>query len=169
MKLFTVSLVPSSSRHLVHRHAVRLVIEQEGRYLMVCSRYGDAKFPGGGQNANESDLETAYRELLEETGYMLDTCSLVPIGEVDEFRPGMEKDTTLAMISSYYHATIKPNPPQRQHLEGYEIDYRYEVKWLSLTDAYQMNEKAYRLYKDQVPWCVREMRLIDYLRMRKEI
>ena len=52
----------------IERTAVRGVIFREGQLLMIQSSFGEVKFPGGGQEAGESDLDTLLREVLEETG-----------------------------------------------------------------------------------------------------
>ncbi len=164
MPLFTVDLLSKLTSQTVHRRAVRVVIEREGHYLMVTSRFGDAKFPGGGQDQHETDWDTAKRELQEETGYSLDHSYFQLIGEVIERRPGVEIDTSLVMTSVYYSTRLASTSAQTTALEGYEIEYQYRPVWCTLEQAYAMNEIAYQRFPSDVPWCIREMKLIDYLR-----
>ena len=51
------------------RTAVRAIIYKDGKLVMVKSeKFGEYKFPGGGKDDGESDLETLVRETKEETG-----------------------------------------------------------------------------------------------------
>ena len=53
------------------RHAVRAIIIQDNKILMVHTNKGDYKFPGGGIKKAESHEEALRREVIEETGLML--------------------------------------------------------------------------------------------------
>ncbi len=48
------------------RTAVRGIIVQKGKLLLVTNKFGDYKFPGGGVEENESLEDTLSREILEE-------------------------------------------------------------------------------------------------------
>ena len=50
------------------RVAVRGIIERDGKYLIIHSKYGDYKFPGGGMEQGEPLEQTLEREIKEETG-----------------------------------------------------------------------------------------------------
>ena len=53
----------------IRRTAVRGIIYDRDRLLMVQTRLGDYKFPGGGVQENETHEEALKREIAEETGY----------------------------------------------------------------------------------------------------
>ena len=53
------------------RTAVRGIIQKDKKYLLIYSKYGDHKFPGGGLKQGESLEETLLREVQEETGYIV--------------------------------------------------------------------------------------------------
>lgn len=40
------------------RTAVRGIVEKDGKFLIIHSKYGDYKFPGGGMEGNETHEET---------------------------------------------------------------------------------------------------------------
>lgn len=69
----------------IHRHAVRAVILDEDRILMVQSNKGDYKFPGGGIEKGESPEEALVREVLEETGYRVLQVYIIPTGNIHVF------------------------------------------------------------------------------------
>ena len=52
------------------RIAVRAIIFNHDKLLMVKNKYGDVKFPGGGINPFETTEEALRREVKEETGYI---------------------------------------------------------------------------------------------------
>src|SRR5574344_2040560 len=59
---------------IFHRTAVRGVISRKNtsgqiELLMIHGKYGDYKFPGGGQEQNETNIDTLCREVKEETGF----------------------------------------------------------------------------------------------------
>lgn len=54
---------------LFFRTAVRGIIRRDGKYLLIHSKYGDYKFPGGGMEEGENQIDTLIREIKEETGF----------------------------------------------------------------------------------------------------
>ena len=52
-----------------HRESARAVIAENGRILLLRTRKGDYKFPGGAIKPGESREEALLREVAEETGY----------------------------------------------------------------------------------------------------
>ena len=53
------------------RTAVRGIIQKDKKYLLIYSKYGDHKFPGGGLKQGESLEDTLLCEVQEETGYIV--------------------------------------------------------------------------------------------------
>ena len=66
----------------IRRTAVRGIIFDRGKLLLIRASAGEVKFPGGGQEDGETDLETLARETLEETGYHILPESARAFGEV---------------------------------------------------------------------------------------
>ncbi|WP_345240314.1 NUDIX domain-containing protein [Pontibacillus salipaludis] len=131
-------------RHLPirHRKAVRGVIWDAGKILLVYTNQGIYTFPGGGVEAGESDEEGVIREVAEETGYV--NCLVhEKIGEVvesntDHKNPGM----VFEMISHYYNCELKNNDQIPLQLEGYERAEEYDPRWVTLEEAIEQNEAA---------------------------
>ncbi|WP_372869265.1 NUDIX domain-containing protein, partial [Planomicrobium okeanokoites] len=58
------------SDNIIHRTAVRAIIIENEKILMVRSDLGYCKFPGGGVEKGEGLTEALIREITEETGYI---------------------------------------------------------------------------------------------------
>ena len=66
------------------RVAARGIIRANNNYLMIYSKYGDYKFPGGGLNQGETGEDALFREVQEETGYRVKIASVQYAGIVHE-------------------------------------------------------------------------------------
>ena len=72
----------SEKKHLPYRLGVGLVIFQSDKKIFTGRRLDNTsawQMPQGGMDENEVPLETAYREMFEETGISKDKVSLVGI------------------------------------------------------------------------------------------
>lgn len=89
----------------------RLVLVRQYRYLN--GKYG-VEFPGGGINKDESVLDAANREFLEEAGYKTD--NLIKIGT---FEPcvGLVKDTSHIFIANELTVVQEPKSAGMEHTE----------------------------------------------------
>jgi 8-oxo-dGTP pyrophosphatase MutT (NUDIX family) len=134
------------------RTAARGVVESEGKYLVIYSRYGDYKFPGGGREVDETLEDTLIREVREETGYLVIRESIKEYIKVQEKRKG-EMDDILEMDSIYFLCDVETNIGERD-LDEYEEEYDYQVEWLPLEESIRRNE-AVEDYAN-IPWIVRE-------------
>lgn len=159
----TLHLFQGTPQSMVHRQAVRVIVQRNNTFLFVQSRrYGDVKFPGGGVEENETLVATACRECREETGYEVIPTTVHEVGEFHESRHGQTPGVCLSMVSYYFRADIDElvHPSQ---LMDYEVEYEYEVVWMTLADAIRANEIAYAHYPTHVPWCAREMEVMRAL------
>lgn len=145
------------------RTAVRAIICDGEKYLFICSRYGDVKFPGGGVEKGEQLEEALLREVQEETGYQVDRATIRKYGRVLERRKG-EYEDILEMESLYYYCEVKSEIGKR-NLDTYEEEYRYEAVWLTLQEAIEMNKKMKDL--ERCPWVTRETQVMERLREEK--
>lgn len=88
----------------------RVLLVAEGKVLLIKSWHGSGKWslPGGGINKREQPVESAVRELMEETGIALGTDQL----ELMAVEP--YKDNGLSFTCHYFigrlHQTIAPSP-----------------------------------------------------------
>lgn len=150
------------------RTAVRGIICQNGKYLVILGKQGDCKFPGGGMEQGEFLFGTLMREVLEETG-----CHINP----DSIREGFlvhektkrQQEEVLVMDSYYYFCEVAGRRDSNEAVDasGYAVDNFYEkepgtkVFWLSLADMIARNENVKDLSK--APWVVRELLIMREL------
>ena len=112
----------------IRRTAVRGIIYDRDRLLMVQTRLGDYKFPGGGVQENETHEEALKREIAEETGYT-DVTICCCFGTVFEQNiDWFEGDDYFQMRSYYYICRLNSDSRQEGKLEGYEQDGRLTVE-----------------------------------------
>lgn len=151
-------------RQKTYRKAVRAVIMKNGKLLMLQTKNGDYKFPGGGVKKEEEDTEALRREVMEETGFCLSQVGTY-LGKVlerkkDEFL----EDTTFEMESNYFLCSISGEQGV-QALEGYELDLQFTPVWISLEEAISGNEKVLEKGEDlHFRWIERETDILKELR-----
>lgn len=141
------------------RTAVRGIIQKDKKYLLIYSKYGDHKFPGGGLKQGESFEETLLREVQEETGYMVKKESIWEGILVKEKRKGDPEDS-LKMDSYYFFCDVFETIGDR-NLDDYEAEYDYKVSWMTLEEAIKNNESV-KDYEN-IPWIKRETMVMKNL------
>lgn len=134
------------------RTAVRGIVHKEGKYLIVYSKYGDYCFPGGGREKGEELIETLIREVREETGYQVLTETVQEYAVIHEKRKGKIDD--ILLMDSYYFFCDVHSEQGEQDLDEYEMDFEYQVGWLSLDEVIRRNEMVEN--HEHTPWIVRE-------------
>lgn len=141
----TISCLTNNEAQLkrIHRRAVRAVIIQNDKLLMVRSKLGYYKLPGGGVEKGESDAEALVREVAEETGYL--HCKVEEeFGLVSELRPDQKKRNTCFHMDSYHYlCTLGDGEQHVQSLVAYEAEEEYAPVWISPEVAFHANEAVY--------------------------
>ncbi|GEM_PF-244353 len=140
------------------RTASRAIISDGKKYLLITSKYGDYKFPGGGQDKGENLVDTLIREIQEETGYFIKKNSIEKYGRVRERRK--KKDNVMEMDSYYYFCKVEPEAGERS-LDAYEEAYEYQNVWVTLQEALEKNKQITDL--DACPWIIREIKVMEKL------
>lgn len=122
-----------------HRDAARAIILRDGKLAMVHSlKEGYYKFPGGGLEAGESLVDAMIRETEEEVGLRVVRESVREYGYITERRRGLYENEIFEMNSYYFLADIEENSAL-QHLDGYEAELGYVLKWVGPKRAYEAN------------------------------
>jgi len=157
---------------VVERRAAKAVLLRDGRLLMLRSRHGDLKFPGGGLDPGETPHAALIRELAEECR-ITDARVAEPLVEVVERRPAHEPGAVFEMVSLYFRiysgAGITSSPASAQDgLEAYERELMLTPQWIEVAAAWQHNcallsgwtaEETNR----RAPWLRRETRVLEEL------
>lgn len=157
---FTIDLKNYATENSVFRRtAARGIIRNGDLYLLIYSRYGDYKFPGGGVKDGESLEETLVREVQEETGFRVIGGSIKEYGTVLERRKG-EYEDVLEMDSHYYLCDVETEAGSR-NLDEYEEEYDYQIVWMTLQEAMKRNSKVSDL--ETCPWVIRDTKVMECL------
>jgi 8-oxo-dGTP pyrophosphatase MutT (NUDIX family) len=124
---------------VVRRVAVRAVAIDGDRLLLLRSRHGDYKFPGGGVDSGE-DLEAALRRELREECGVTESDVGAHLLTVVERAHAREPGAVFAMTSHYLACQVS-GPVVAQDLDGYEAELRLEPVWVRPDEALSTNEE----------------------------
>lgn len=163
----------STPGHVIERLAVKAVLMRHGKLLMLRSRHGDYKFPGGGQEAGETPEEALTRELREECGLTGARFGQTLV-QVRERRPAHEPDTVFCMLSDYVAAYLPSDAAARTidplggDLDPYEQELELTAKWVAPEIARAANTRLLEhldaaTVAADLPWLERETRVLTEL------
>ena len=145
-----------------YRLAARAVIYQNGKVLLIHSRfYDDYTFPGGGVEFGEEEYHALVRECQEEAGVIIENvrlfCKTVEKRELDE-------EAYMLQESHFYLCDIKDSCPLK--LEDYEIELGYEPVWMDIDEAIKLdNERMLALKETDYKGVLeRELRILYELK-----
>ncbi|MGG3912831.1 NUDIX hydrolase [Rossellomorea vietnamensis] len=146
-----------------YRTAVKAVIIQDGKILLMHSNRGDYKFPGGGVEEDESLSAALIREVAEETGFI--HCRVKePVGIVTQRYMDMyDEDTIFEMTSHYFHCELSDYDKIPQQLEEYESELEMTPRWITLDEAIDGNERLMDKYENN-RWIIRENYVLEELK-----
>lgn len=144
----------------ITREAVRAVILNDNKVLMIQTNKGDFKFPGGGIKQNESKEEALKREVEEESGYKVNTIGK-RIGQVIERnKDRFEKDSIFEMKSTYFLCEVS-DIIVNQQLDEYEAEQEFSAVWVKIDEAIVNNEELLTLPKEEInDWVMREIMVL---------
>lgn len=127
----------------MYRTAVRGIIFKDGKLLMIESSDGELKFPGGGMEENEDDIETLIRETLEETGFAVVPETVMEFGEIEEKRLALYENKIWHQINRYYFCKAGEKQSKCSYSEN-EKSHGFKPVWYTLDEAYRKNcERAW--------------------------
>lgn len=146
--------------------AAKVIIENSnGEILMVQEAkdhiYKSWDFPGGGFEDEESVIECAEREALEETGYTVKIEELVGIYKE---KPLKDHPETIVFV---FTATIDETKPQKENLEDDILDVEFfkpeEIRELDLREQnrYKILEKYQNSETDPLDLLIDNLSLLD--------
>lgn len=147
----------------VKRIAIRAIIRNKERYAFIQSKeYGEYKFPGGGMEQGENEIETLNREVMEETGLRILPNTIQYYGRTIERKMAQyEADSIFEQISEYYRCEVDLSYLGEQKLDEYEKKYGYQLVWRPLNTVYQEMKKIPNT--ERMPWLLRDMCIVEKL------
>ena len=165
---FSMALVRATGQkrkyHPYLRRAVRAVVQENGKYLLVYSaEEGDYKFPGGGVMAGESHADALRREVLEETGRTLKQLKTL-LGTTIELDFPKGADTSVFRMISFYYLCDLRDGESPLTLDPYENELGFTPVWVTPQQALRNNEElGFREGSDQLFWLARETAVLRAL------
>ncbi|MEU4389312.1 NUDIX domain-containing protein [Kribbella sp. NPDC023855] len=147
----------------IERTAVRGVLLRDHKLLLLASRHGDYKFPGGGVEAGETHAAALQREYVEECGLPGVEVGEV-LGETVEYLRAIEPAyEVFKMTSHYFRCSSRSDLGAAQQLEEYEAELELEPCWVTVEDALQANRAVLAGGVGVMRWLVRETRVLELL------
>jgi len=146
---------------ILTRQAVRAVIYEDNRLLMIYNKKGDYKFPGGGVELGEDHITSLAREVLEESGYIIQG-QINKLGTVIERRVDqLDRSRLFEMTSDYYSCQVGSAQVQ-QKLDAYEAALEMKPVWVTIDEAITNNKALVEMSAN--PWLERELYVLGILK-----
>jgi len=152
----------SPGGRLVERTAVRGVLFRGQELLLLASRHGDYKFPGGGVEPGESLASALRREFREECGYG-GVMVGAELGTTREEMPAIQAAYDVFGMTSHYFTCSGGAPVGGQELEGYEAELELTPRWVTVDAALAANRTVLAGGVGVMRWLVRETAILSWL------
>lgn len=128
-----------------------IIVFDEDKTLLVITNSGNYSFPKGKRNKNETDLETAWRELEEESGLTPENVELIKNYYIDEL--SIKGFPSVRYFVGYLvkkPELLRFNVKELQSVEWYNISEVYEIsKFKPIRKTILQN--AYAVLKKNIP------------------
>lgn len=175
-----------SGYNIIKRTAIRAIIIKDSSILLVKSKEGDYKLPGGGVEKDETHLETLIREVYEETRRIISTDIKYCGKAIDVRADKFEKNTYFKMNSEYYIAELEKdtcldNNKNNNMSNVFKIEddklYDYnkdddkefsekpgdKARFYDIREAINENKALFEKYNNIMPWLERETRVLEII------
>ena len=120
------------------RPSVRGIIRRAGKIAMVHALKHDYyKFPGGGMEPGEDQIETLIREVREESGLQVLPESVEEYGEVYRIEKGHPED--VFEQENFYYLCEVAEGVGPQALDRYELEEGFTLEWVDPEKARETN------------------------------
>jgi ADP-ribose pyrophosphatase YjhB (NUDIX family) len=145
---------------VIKRIAVRAVVPRESTLLLLRTRHGVHKFPGGGVEPGEELFAALARELREECGVADLRVDSLFMTAVERSR-AQEAGHVFEMTSHYYWcSTVNGASTLPQRLDAYEEDLGLAPVWVAPQDAIALNQSLAATSPAVTPWLERDLRVL---------
>lgn len=154
---------PANGRAFI-RPSVRSIIFRDGKVAMVHSlKYDYYKFPGGGMEPGESQLDTLIRETKEEAGLQIKPETIQEFGYVHRVKRSDQGDQyDLFIQDNFYYLCQVEDTVAAQKLDDYESEERFTLEFVTPETAIHTNRFVPHGPKDQL-MLEREARVLELL------
>ncbi|MPM57053.1 hypothetical protein SDC9_103871 [bioreactor metagenome] len=154
---------------ITKRQAVRGIIADQGKLLMVTNVCRDYKFPGGGVHEQEDERLALLREIKEETGYT-DLEILGLAGEAEQINVDLHNQFGyFVMHSSYYLCRLNSREQVLPRLDAYEDQLDFKPVFITAAEALEINQHLLLNADYQNHWLLRETKVLAILSKEKNL
>ena len=134
----------------VIRPSSRAIIIKNNQVAMIHSpKYHYYKFPGGGINEGETEIDALIRETLEESGLVIIPSSIEEYGYVHRINKGNKEGEDVFIQNNYYYLCDVEKDLKPQQLSGYELEEEFELVWVDPLTAITTNRTGNHNHKSK--------------------
>ena len=145
------------------RDSARSIIIRNGKIAMIHSlKYDYYKFPGGGIEPGECDVDAMIRETAEEAGLIVIPDSIREYGYVHRIQKSTVKEDEYFIQDNYYFLCNVEEGVKSQKLDDYESDEHFTLEYVKPETAIYSNRTKGHGPKDPV-MLEREARVLEML------
>ena len=139
--LFVIDLKDYDDNWPVYsRPSARAIIIKDDQVLLIYSRkYDYYKFPGGGIDKNETNIDALIREVKEETGYQIIPESIKEFGRVLRKQADSFYDKQIFVQENFYYLCDIGDEIADIKLDDYEKDEGFTTVWINPLSAAKHN------------------------------
>jgi len=145
------------------RDSARSIIIRNGKIAMIHSlKYDYYKFPGGGIEPGESNVDALIRETAEEAGLTVIPDSIREYGYVHRIQKSTMEVDEFFIQDNYYYLCDVEEGIKPQKLDDYESDEHFTLEYVMPESAIRSNRTKDHGPKDPV-MLEREARVLEML------
>ena len=151
------------SGKIFKRPSSRAIIIKDKKIYMVHSLlYDYYKFPGGGIDNNESNIDALIRETKEEAGLIVIPDSIKEYGYVHRIKKAKEKGYSMFIQDNYYYICDVEDNKTNQKLDEYEDFEKFTLELVDPCDVININRNKNHDPKDK-DMIEREAKVLELL------
>ena len=162
--LFEIDLKDyANCTHSFVRNSARSIVIDNKRVAMIHSiKYDYYKFPGGGIEEGESQIDAMIRETREESGLIVIPESVIEYGYVHRIRRSDKDKTECFVQDNFYYLCKVQTDVATQRLDDYEAQENYTLEYVDPKMAIMKNRNMAHSPYNRIMF-EREARVLELL------
>lgn len=147
------------------REAIKGVVIQNGKLLLMHTNKGDYKFPGGGLKKGEAYQDALKREMLEEAGYQIQKVGEILVETIEQNIDKFNENAIFSMKNIYVSCELSAVQQVKQNLDEYEQEQDFKPVFIEINKAIQINKKIlFDRLKGMNEWVQRETDVLEVIK-----
>lgn len=162
--LFEIDLKDyANCTHSFVRNSARSIVIENKRVAMIHSiKYDYYKFPGGGIEEGESQIDAMIRETREESGLIVIPESVIEYGYVHRIQRSDKDKTECFVQDNFYYLCKVQTDVATQRLDDYEAQENYTLEYVDPKIAIMKNRNVAHSPYNRIMF-EREARVLELL------